>query len=141
MTTPLVQIYFSSRPSAAIKIKDGGHNFRYEIIEHSPWCRDVPSVTVSQEKYIRPELLDEFGFRVIIISPRIKLHKTSLRKLKLRTNFRKRDWSWTTKYLKIFAWEKPCMHVLILFTCKSSPVEMLRKLHDTELKIYLNPHS
>ena len=53
--------------------------------------RDVPSVTVSQEKYIRPELLDKFGFRVIIISPRIKLHKTSLRKLKLRTNFRKRD--------------------------------------------------
>ena len=26
--TPLVQISFSSQPSAAIKIKDGGHDFR-----------------------------------------------------------------------------------------------------------------
>ena len=34
-TAPLVQIYFSPLPSAAIKIKDGGHNFRYEITEHS----------------------------------------------------------------------------------------------------------
>ena len=32
---PLVQIYFSPQPSAAIKIKDGGHNVRYEISEHS----------------------------------------------------------------------------------------------------------
>ena len=28
-------IYFSPQPSAAIKIKDGGHNIRYEITEHS----------------------------------------------------------------------------------------------------------
>ena len=26
-TAPLVQIYFSPQPSAAIKIKDDGHNF------------------------------------------------------------------------------------------------------------------
>ena len=32
---PLVQIYFSPQPSTAIKIKEGGHNFRYEITEHS----------------------------------------------------------------------------------------------------------
>ena len=32
---PLVQICFSPQPSAAIKIKDGGHNVRYEISEHS----------------------------------------------------------------------------------------------------------
>ena len=32
---PLVQIYFSPQPSAAIKIKDDGHNFHYEITEHS----------------------------------------------------------------------------------------------------------
>ena len=31
----LVQISFSPQPSAAIKIKDGGHNFRYGNIEHS----------------------------------------------------------------------------------------------------------
>ena len=30
------KIDFSLQPSAAIKIKDGGHNFRYEITEHSP---------------------------------------------------------------------------------------------------------
>ena len=32
---PLVQIYFSPQPSAAIKIKNGGHSIRYEITEHS----------------------------------------------------------------------------------------------------------
>ena len=32
---PLVQIYFSPQPSASIKIKDGAHNIRYEITEHS----------------------------------------------------------------------------------------------------------
>ena len=35
LTAPLVQIYFSPQPSAAIKIKNGGHNIRYEITEHS----------------------------------------------------------------------------------------------------------
>ena len=34
-TAPLVQICFFPQPSAAIKIKDGGHKFRYEITEHS----------------------------------------------------------------------------------------------------------
>ena len=34
-TAPLVQIYFSPQPSAAIKIKNGGHSIRYEITEHS----------------------------------------------------------------------------------------------------------
>ena len=35
-TASLVKkIDFSLQPSAAIKIKDGGHNFRYEITEHS----------------------------------------------------------------------------------------------------------
>ena len=34
-TAPLVQILFFPQPSAAIKIKDGGHKFRYEITEHS----------------------------------------------------------------------------------------------------------
>ena len=29
------KIDFSLQPSAVIKIKDGGHNFRYEITEHS----------------------------------------------------------------------------------------------------------
>ena len=33
-TAPLVQIYFSPQPSTVIKIKDGGHNIRYEITEH-----------------------------------------------------------------------------------------------------------
>ena len=28
ISLPLVQIYFSPQPSAAIKIKDGGHNHR-----------------------------------------------------------------------------------------------------------------
>ena len=32
---PLVQIYFPPQPFAAIKIKDGGHNFRHEITGHS----------------------------------------------------------------------------------------------------------
>ena len=32
---PLVQIHFSPQSSAAIKIKDGGYNIRYEITEHS----------------------------------------------------------------------------------------------------------
>ena len=32
---PTFQIYFSPQPSAAINIKDGGHNIRYEITEHS----------------------------------------------------------------------------------------------------------
>ena len=31
----IVQIYFFPQPSAAIKIKDGGQNFRYEKTEHS----------------------------------------------------------------------------------------------------------
>ena len=34
-SAPLVQIYFSPQPSASIKIKDGAHNIRYEITEHS----------------------------------------------------------------------------------------------------------
>ena len=33
-TAPLVQISFSPQPSAAIKIKDEGYNFRYGNTEH-----------------------------------------------------------------------------------------------------------
>ena len=34
-TAPLVQIYFPPQPSASIKIKDGGYNFREENTEHT----------------------------------------------------------------------------------------------------------
>ena len=33
--TPLVQIYFSSKPTAAVKIKDGSFNFHQQNTEHS----------------------------------------------------------------------------------------------------------
>ena len=33
--TPLIQISFSPQPSAAIKIKVGGHDFRYQNTDHS----------------------------------------------------------------------------------------------------------
>ena len=35
LLTPLVQISFISQSSTVVKIKDGGHNFRYENTEHS----------------------------------------------------------------------------------------------------------
>ena len=33
---PLVQIYFSPQPSAAVKIKDGSYNFYQDSVKHSP---------------------------------------------------------------------------------------------------------
>ena len=46
----MVQIDFSPQLSAAIIIKDGGHNFRYEITEHSlAKITPAPQATQGQE--------------------------------------------------------------------------------------------
>ena len=61
---PLVQIYFSPQPSAAIKFKDGGHNFRKEITEH-PFAKITPALWANNKK--EPDKLQDgsnsVGFR------------------------------------------------------------------------------
>ena len=51
ITTPLVQISFSSQPSATIKIKVGGHNCFSENIDYS-LAKIMPALQVT-EKLVR----------------------------------------------------------------------------------------
>ena len=64
---PLVQIYFSPQPSTAIKIKEGGHNFRYEITEHS-LAKITPALQATRVnplgKFSRQPLVLELDFHV-----------------------------------------------------------------------------
>ena len=56
--------YFSPQPSAAIKFKDGGHNFRKEITEH-PFAKITPALWANNKK--EPDKLQDgsnsVGFR------------------------------------------------------------------------------
>ena len=47
LTASLVQISFSPQPSAAIKIKDGGHSFREENTEHS-LAKNTPAMQTTK---------------------------------------------------------------------------------------------
>ena len=64
---PLVQIYFSPQLSTAIKIKEGGHNFRYEITEHS-LAKITPALQATRVnplgKFSRQPLVLEVDFHV-----------------------------------------------------------------------------
>ena len=52
-TAPLVEISFSSQPSAAIKIEDDGHNFCWENNEHSlAKITSAPQATVEIPKFV-----------------------------------------------------------------------------------------
>ena len=46
MLTPLVKFSISPQPSAAIKVKDGGYNFRLGITEHS-LAKSTPALQAS----------------------------------------------------------------------------------------------
>ena len=51
LTASLVQISFSPQPSAAVKIKDGGHSFREENTEHS-LAKNTPALQTTKIRAI-----------------------------------------------------------------------------------------